>query len=264
MKSHFWIYIWVPLILGYSPLIFSEEVPSLSFYERSLAYLLDQGISATGYSFEETSVVVDSTPGLSYGPLTVGKALVINEKLSREGDATHFAAFIKTKVKIWGDEAGELAVRWHPSQSFLALAAGLLMYRMDRAYPWPQFLMDWFPEWFRPDIRQEPFELEWHKVTKLLAVKKQRPELQFLVKVIHEMQTFHPEVDDLSAVGMVSYFGDAVSNKTIFIFEVSTDFSGALRCHQQVRSNYNPFAKDLRHIQGRLKCDWPELNIDSK
>jgi hypothetical protein len=77
------------------------------------------------------------------------------------------------------------------------------------------------------------------------------------------MQVLNPEVDEVSAKGMVTYFGDAASNKTIFIFEVTTDFSGALRCQQRVRSNYNPFAKDFRRVQGRVNCDWPELSKGS-
>lgn len=252
------------LILVFTAESFASEIPPLSIYERAIVYLLDKGVPSTGYQFEDTFVVKGKDASVTYGPLSIGKALVLNEKFNREVGPSEFAAMIVSKIKIRGDAAGEIVLRWHPSQSFLALAAGLVMYRLDRAYPWPQFLLDLVPKWFDPQPKHEPFVLEWHHLTQLLTVKKQRPELNFLENVIREMQVLNSDVDDVSANGMITYYGDTATNKTIFIFEVTSEFPGALRCSQHVRSNYNPFTQELRHAQGRVNCDWADLPISSK
>lgn len=237
----------------------NTSVPELNWYDQALAYLLNKGIVSSGYSFQDTVLVSTTDPQLELtGVLSIGEILVLNEKMSRELAPNEFAATVRSRLKVRDEAAGDVLLRWHPSQGFLAMATGMLMYRLDRAYLSPDWLRNWKPEWFEPKARSEPFELEWNHLKQLLEMKRPKSELRFLINVIKEMQLLNPDVDSGLAQGKVTYFADAKTNHTIFIYDIKSQFDGALACRQTVRTDFNPFTKEFRKAQGRLRCDWPD------
>ncbi|MGZ3804049.1 MAG: hypothetical protein ACXVB4_07570, partial [Pseudobdellovibrionaceae bacterium] len=253
MKFHALYKMMILLGLGLSPNLGSAEIqPTLNLMDKSLTYILDKGLAYTGYRFEEVFLRLKSDPEHPLGPLSMGQAMIFNEKIHRDVGVNEFAASISFHAKFKGSPIGELSLHWHPSQSFLSLAAGFLLYRFDRAYIWPQFLLSNFPGWFVPEPKHEPFEFQWQHADLLLKVEKLKPELQIFANLLREMQDLNPQVDEFSAKGFVNYFGLAKNNKTVFIIQVTSEFPGALRCQQELRTDYNPFTNDLSHAKGKL------------
>ncbi len=239
---------------------YSAGDSTLDAFDQGLALLLDKGMIASGYEFEDVYLIDQrKIQRQILGPGSIGQLLVLNERLHRERPPEELAATIVAKMKIFGEPAGEIELRWHPSQNFLAMAAGMLLYRLDRAFWAPEIVRKSFPHWFVAEPKQERFSLRWHSITKVLTLSKAKPEIDFLIKIIHEAQVLNPDVDELEAHGAVSYFAESKTNKTIFVYDVASTFPGAQHCQQRIYTNFNPFTKDLSQLRGQLNCQWPDL-----
>lgn len=233
------------------------DFSSLSFSERAIAVLLDKTLNGKAFQFEDTVLIPADSPG-NLTPMTIGTALVWNAKLNRGVNPNSYGAVIKTQLRSDGKIIGDLIFRWHSSHNFWEILVGLLKYRMDRAYLWPQWVIDRFPQYFQPISRQEPFELEWQGVQRLQELEQPRPIFEFLRNVLAQMQVYEPNTDHLVLQGKITSYGDAQTNKIIFVFDVLSNFEGALRCQQRIKSNYNLFTNEVRFLKGSVQCEWPE------
>jgi hypothetical protein len=229
----------------------------LDWYDRSLAFLLDRAIGLTGYECRDTQLSFLKNPGPVLNVASLGEALVANEKIHRNRAPEDFAAAIPCQLSYEREPLGTVTLRWHPSRGFLAFITGFAFYRLDRAYLWPQVLLNEFPGWFPPEVKHEPFEMEWHELHWLMASRADRPELNFLKEVVTSMRLFNPDADEYSGKGRVTYYGHAPTNKTIFVFEVANAYPGALSCEQHLQTNYNPFSDSVQVVRGKVGCLWP-------
>ena len=232
--------------------------PQLNFYERTLAQAIDHVVAAIDYEFDDVIVVSDRDSGKQFGPMPFGEALILNEKLQRGVGADRFVATLNMTVKVKGYYYGRVKARWNPSRTLSALIFGVALFRLDRAYVWPQFILDHFSNSLQPRMHREPFEIEWYELDQLLDAPEEEVELDFLSNIIREMRLINPEVDSFRAKGNVLYFGDRRLNRTQFVFEVITDFPGALACEQRVRTDYNPFVEEARVVKGVVSCRWSD------
>lgn len=231
----------------------------LNIYERGIAYAIDKAVASIDYDFEDVLVVTHENPVKQFGPMSIGEAMMVNEQLHRGVSPNQFVASMVMNVTVKGHPYGKAKVRWNPSRDLMSLVVGMLLFRLDRSYVWPQFVLDRFPNWFKPQMHAEPFEIDWYEIGQLLDAPEDEEELDFLSNIVTEMRILNPEVNSLSARGNVIYYGDRRMNRTQFVFEVITDFPGALACEQRVRTDYNPFAEQARVVKGAVACRWSEF-----
>ncbi|MEY4615973.1 MAG: hypothetical protein RJB66_933 [Pseudomonadota bacterium] len=228
----------------------------LNFYERSIAYAVDKMVRAVGYEFDDVYVVSLRNSTDRRGPMTLGEALLVNEELHRGVSRNQFVAMMTMSVKVNERTYGYVNLKWNPSQNLLAMIAGAILFRLDRAYASPQFILHQFENWFAPHLTVEPFTLEWFDVGKVLEAPEEEHELDFVANVVREMRLLNPDVNSVTAKGNAMYYGDRKKNRTQFVFEIITDFPGALLCTQRVRTDYNPFAKGVRAVNAKVDCQW--------
>lgn len=190
-----------------------------------LANVLDFGFTQKDMEFTDTYLVLtNEVPEKKLGPMTMGEALVENERLHRNLESNQVTAYIETDLAIEKKPLGRFQIAWHPSKSFYLLATSLIYYPMDRAYLSPQYLREKFPDYFKPEYHKEQF------------------------KIVKVDKSYH-----LGLNVNLAYHGDPVTNKTIFNFELSTDDKTILPCKSQLETDYNPSAPEF-HLKGNLSC----------
>jgi hypothetical protein len=195
-----------------------------------LAKTLDFGFHQKDLEFTETYLIyIDEKRGdeenrKKMGPLTMGEALVENERLHQDIAPDQVIAYIETDITSEKKALGRFQIAWHPSKSFYLLASSLIYFPMNRAYLSPDFLRKQFPEYFEPEYHNENFKIN--------------------------------KIDGDSHIGLfvsLTYHGDPVTNKTIFNFELNTDDKTILPCKSQLETDYNPSAPEF-HLKGNLSC----------
>lgn len=232
----------------------------LSNYEKAIAFSVDRIVLSLGYQLKDVYVVSLKDPSDRRGPMSFGEALLVNEELHRGVPFSKFLAYMTMQVKVSGHEYGEIHLRWNPSRNLLSMIIGSLLFSFDRAYVWPQFVLNHFDRWFKPQMNVEPFEIEWFDIGKVLEAPEEEHELDFVANIVREMRLLNPEVNYLKASGNAMYYGNRTTNRTQFIFEIKTYFPGALACTQKVRTDYNPFAKSAREVKAAVSCHWAEMS----
>ena len=238
------------------------ELRRLNTYDRFVAYLLDKTISKSGYSFKETFVKINSADNNQLSnSLSIGEALVINEKLNRNIAKDKFANSIITKIYVDDEFLGDFIFQWHPSKSFLMFALGFLLYRFDQAYLWPQFLVDKFPSLINDKITNDPLIIEWNKMSALTKMSKRPIEFENLALIFQKIQLINPSVDSMKLDGFIGTKSDLTTNTTRFLLNFQIQFPETMKCIQQIESDYNPFRKKLSQIKGFYNCESTDPDI---
>jgi hypothetical protein len=228
-----------------------------AFDYADLAYikLIDYSLARSYLQFTEIYYKTNQEDSEAIGPLSIGQALVLNEKESAKIPNKGFAGTIYLKLKIHHEDAGHISLQWHPSLELLPLLLKLLLFRFDRAYIWPQYLLNKLPAWFEPNLKKDLIQIDWQHLEEFLAVKNQTSDLQYLANLIKQMQLVNPNLDSMQIQGVIAHFGRSQQNKTIFILNLDYNFTNTLNCKQKIRSDYNPYSKDLQHLQNQTKCN---------
>jgi hypothetical protein len=234
----------------------SQDISALfSYYDEAFISLINDSLNSPSLQFENIFYQSNSKNSKKIGPLSIGQALVLNKNETEEFPYRHFAGTISAKIKINGEAAGNIDFQWRPTAGALCILTHLILYYMDRAYLWPEFILERFPNWFDPELKKDYVQLKWYGIDELLAVKNQKPSLENLVTVISQMKIMNPEMESFEIHGLVAHFGIATKNKTIFILNLEYLFGKSLSCQQRLRTDYNPVTLDLQRLQMQMTCN---------
>jgi hypothetical protein len=225
-----------------------------SYVDCAFISLIDYSLKTNYLEFKDIYYLPNSDWGQKIGPLSIGQALVLNYNAYQKPTVTDFAGKIATQLKVNGEAAGNIELKWRPSSDILAMLINIILFRADRAYIWPQALLDKVPSWFNPKPKSDHIEIIWHDINELITVKNQIPYLQYLVNLLKEIQFFNPDLNSFQLKGLITHFGLPPKNKTLFILDLNYLFETTISCKQSLRSDYNPYSHDLQHLQNKMQC----------
>lgn len=216
-----------------------------------------------GYGFRETFLLFRSQregrqEERRFGPYSIGEAMVLLEKSTKKQGGQSPLPTIQSLISVGGEPAGEIEFQWRPAQEASQLAWMMFLLRFDRAYLWPQWILDQFPDWFEVEPHREEVSLHWRHFNEVMVLTRPTAGVRFLMKLGRQMQLFNPAIDELHMEGVVTHYGSRTVNKQIFIVELESDFNGALRCRQRVRTHFHPLSPETRPVQGFVQCGWSQ------
>jgi hypothetical protein len=236
-----------------------KGLPSVPFstYENALVYVINEALKSAEFSFADTFFVPSSqenTVVQKIGPLTLGEALVLNSRESAKVDPMKFSGAITTKLSMNQKPAGNLVIRWHPSAGFLTLAAKAILFRFDRAFGWPKIIVRTFPSLFPETATVVPIAIEWSELEQVMKLKGQEQNLRDLIYVLEKIRIVNPDMNEMKISGTVSYYGDTATNRTIFDFDLKSEFEDAITCSQTIHTDFNPYSKVINHVKPSGVC----------
>lgn len=225
-----------------------------SYADRAFITLIDYSLKSKRLEFKEIYYLPNNDINQKIGPLSIGQALVLNYNASNQTSVIDFAGTITTQLSVNGEAAGTIELKWRPTSDILAMFINIILFRFDRAYIWPQALLDRIPNWFNPNPKSDKIEIIWHDINELIIVKNQYYNLKYLVNLLKEIQIFIPDLNSFQMKGLITHFGLPQKNKTLFILDLTYLFDATLSCKQSLRSDYNPYSHDLQHLQNKTQC----------
>lgn len=257
------ILICLPMII-FSSLGLAIEEPggtsSWTLAEKVYVALWDRLLQNKKITWIDIKVWRDSAEAHPVGVRTIGEAMMVAEQVRQKNEGSPSApALISAGIEWQGTSLGELKISWVPSGGPLSFVflAGLLL--LDRAFLSPQWIIDFFPQWFGPSPQQNVFHIQWTRPSEPLP-----PEL--FSGALKSMSSFLLIWDDslaeeevtqkvLTLDMAITHFKERKKNQNVFVLEWEADMDHRARCRQRVLSGFNPLAKRPQEFRSRLHCE---------
>ena len=228
-----------------------DESINLNFYENSMAELIDSGFELIGYQFNETSFVSNiDLGGKTFSSITMGQALILNEKLTRSTPKDKYAGVINSKIKIEDIPLGEIQLYWRPSQSPFGMILSAFKYRLGRAFLLPQAPTE---QSIQKNIH-DYFVIKWQSVNILNTISDSKIELNFVKSFVLNAQKENLEVDTFVIQGKIIRNSDRKLNKVNYTFDLLAEQTGVFQCRNRIDTDFNPYSTDNSYLKGRTVC----------
>lgn len=238
-----------------------------------LTKIVNLGMSQNYYHLGPCFLITDAEPNVTNGPYSFGEVFIRNMDLNKGLPDQEARGFMKCDVEAKESPAGTIMIRWNPSQSIYKLIDQVVRLYLDNASYWPRFTENLLPKKLKPYVpgvvdqtpHTEYLKIEWENLGVLLEPGARTIEMDFLSMILRGLRVLNPVVDKVDAEGTVTYYGDTDTNTTILEAEIDSVFPDALKCHQKIKTNYNPVSgvtsSEPRPVKAQVRCGFPNSKI---